>query len=312
MMENTPMASAIVARRLFKKYKRNDVLSGVSFTVHSGSVTALLGLNGAGKSTLMRLICGIEPPDSGTVLIENTRLERVAQPVTSLGMLLSPEWIDGRLTCQGVLRVQAALLRRKMSVNDVEAALGTVELTGMRKKKVQDLSLGMRQRLAVAVALIGNPRILVLDEPVNGLDPAGVRWLRDFLRDFAERGGTVLISSHLISEVSLIASDVIVLDKGTILFTGKIDELAGRTEKHVVFSADSGATTEQLVSGFNSVGYSAEMTRTGEGVVQGISSSEVFKLASHNGFVLSSLEEVSESLEGIYLSMVGHGDAKKE
>lgn len=287
-----------------KAYGRHLALNHVSFNVPSGSITALLGPNGAGKSSLMRIICGISAPSSGGILLSGERLQQLPTPVSYIGALLSSDWLDTRLTCEQIMRVQAHLLRLQDIPAAVEYLLGKVGLADSRKKKVKHLSLGMRQRLAVAVAMLGEPKVLILDEPVNGLDPQGVRWLRLLLHDFRDQGGTILISSHLIAEVQLIATDVVVINQGSIKFSGKIEDIqlsSAATQFECLHIQDLETFVSYLRQDYPSVHFAREEESY---IAYGINPETIFSVASHHGVVLKKLLERKPSLEDMYFGII--------
>lgn len=198
------------------------VLDDVSFVARPGRVTAFLGPNGAGKSTTLRAILGIDHLDAGTALVGGRPFSRHAQPLRAVGALLSPDSAHPARTARGHLRVVAA--SNGLPRGAVERAIALVGLGDTVDLPAGQMSLGMRQRLGLATALIGDPAVLILDEPHNGLDTGAIRWLRDVLRRLADNGRTVLISSHLMAEVERIADDVVVLDQGRVQAA---DTLAG-------------------------------------------------------------------------------------
>ncbi|QLQ11614.1 MAG: ATP-binding cassette domain-containing protein [Nocardioidaceae bacterium] len=211
---------------LTKTYGRFTALQDVSFTARPGRVTGFLGPNGAGKSTTMRVMVGLTPATSGSVTVAGRRFADLPNPGLEVGVLLDASAQHAGRTGREVLTIAVATmgLPRKR----VEEMLSLVGLTPTEAdRRVRDYSLGMRQRLGIATALAGDPDLLILDEPANGLDPAGIRWMRDLLRGFADRGGTVLLSSHLLGEIEVIADDIVVIGNGRIVAQGtKADLLA--------------------------------------------------------------------------------------
>lgn len=218
----------IVVEELTKKYGGFTAVDHVSFTVEPGSVTGFLGPNGAGKSTAMRMMVGLTPSSDGHATILGRRYAQIPNPGRHVGVLLDASaQHDGR-TGREVLALGAML----MGLEDrrVDEMLEVVGLTPEEaKRRVGNYSLGMRQRLGIAHALLGEPSVLVLDEPANGLDPAGIHWMRSLLRSFAERGGTVFLSSHLLHEVEVIADQLLVIGRGKIVAEGSKDELLSQS-----------------------------------------------------------------------------------
>jgi ABC-2 type transport system ATP-binding protein len=196
----------------------------VSFTAQPGRVTGFLGPNGAGKSTTMRVMVGLTPPTSGSATVLGRRYADLPNPGREVGVLLDASAQHAGRTGRETLRIAALTMGLPMS--RVDEMLETVSLTPTEAgRRVKNYSLGMRQRLGIATALIGDPEVLILDEPANGLDPAGIRWMRDLLTGFAQKGGTVLLSSHLLHEIEVIADDLVVIGQGKIVAQGTKAEL---------------------------------------------------------------------------------------
>jgi ABC-2 type transport system ATP-binding protein len=209
----------ITIQGLTKRYGTTLAVDDVTFTADEGRVTGFLGPNGAGKSTTLRVMVGLTRPDSGTATISGRRYVDLPNPGLEVGVLLDASAQHAGRTGREIL----SLAQRIMGLprNRVEEMLETVSLTPAEaSRRVGDYSLGMRQRLGIATALIGDPEVLILDEPANGLDPAGIRWMRDLLRGYADRGGTVLLSSHLLHEIEVIADDIVMIGLGHIVSMG--------------------------------------------------------------------------------------------
>ncbi|WBB82221.1 ABC transporter ATP-binding protein [Micromonospora sp. WMMD882] len=214
----------ITVENLTKRYGGHTAVEDVSFTCQPGTVTGFLGPNGAGKSTTMRMICGLTPPTSGSATVDGVPYRRLPNPGRRIGVLLDASAQHAGRTGRETLTLAA----RTMGVDParVPATLDMVGLNAVAaKRRVGAYSLGMRQRLGLAHALLGDPRILILDEPANGLDPEGIFWMRGLLRDFADRGGTVLLSSHLLREVEAVADRLVVIGGGRVVAQGDRDEL---------------------------------------------------------------------------------------
>jgi ABC-2 type transport system ATP-binding protein len=214
----------IIVDSLTKTYGGFTAVDQVSFRAQPGRVTGFLGPNGAGKSTTMRILVGLTPASSGTATVLGRRYADLPNPGREIGVLLDASAQHAGRTGREIL----TLAQRTMRVpsDRVDEMLDLVSLTPTEAgRRVRDYSLGMRQRLGIATALIGDPEVLVLDEPANGLDPAGIRWMRDLLRGFANRGGTVLLSSHLLHEIEVIADDLVVIGNGRIVAAGTKGEL---------------------------------------------------------------------------------------
>ncbi|PSL02124.1 ABC-2 type transport system ATP-binding protein [Haloactinopolyspora alba] len=209
---------------LTKRYGQLTAVDEVSFTAEPGRVMGFLGPNGAGKSTSMRMMVGLSEPTSGTAHILGRRFGELPNPGREVGVLLDASAQHGGRTGREILSLAAGTMGLPKAWGD--AALERVSLTPEEaRRRVGNYSLGMRQRLGIAVALIGDPDVLILDEPANGLDPAGIRWMRDLLRGFANDGGTVLLSSHLLHEIEVIADDILVIGNGRIVARGTKEQL---------------------------------------------------------------------------------------
>jgi ABC-2 type transport system ATP-binding protein len=214
----------ITLQNLTKTYGGFTAVDDVSFTARAGRVTGFLGPNGAGKSTAMRIMVGLTPPTSGSALIDGRPFADLPNPGLDVGVLLDASAQHAGRTGREILAVAA----RTMGLPRVrvEEMLHRVSLTEEEaERRVRNYSLGMRQRLGIAAALLGDPAVLILDEPANGLDPAGIRWMRDLLRDYADQGGTVLLSSHLLHEIEVVADDLVVIGNGRIVAEGTKEEL---------------------------------------------------------------------------------------
>jgi ABC-2 type transport system ATP-binding protein len=214
---------AVSCRALTKRYGDLLAVDGVTFSLERGTVTGFLGPNGAGKTTTLRLLLGLAEPTAGEAFVFGRRYEELDQPIDRVGAVL--ESGDFHPARSGRDHLRTLGLAAGLSLGRVEKVLELVELTGAAGRRVRTYSLGMRQRLGLAAALLGDPELLILDEPANGLDPAGVRWLRTFLQAFAAQGRTVLVSSHLLAEVTQTVDRVVIIDRGRLLANGRLDEL---------------------------------------------------------------------------------------
>lgn len=210
---------------LTKHYGRQVAIEDVTFTARPGRVTGFLGPNGAGKSTTLRILVGLDRATSGSALINGAPYQALAQPLRTVGSML-----DGAFPLperRGIDHLRWIAQSNHIGLSRVREVLDTVGLTGAARTRVRKYSLGMKQRLSLAAALLGEPSILVLDEPVNGLDPEGIRTVRTFLRAYAEEGRTVVLSSHLMGEAAATVDDVVIINKGRIVATGTLDEVVG-------------------------------------------------------------------------------------
>ncbi len=221
-------APVVSVSSLTKRYGEVVAVEDLTFSLAPGSVTGFLGPNGAGKSTTLRLLLGLAEPTSGEARVFGRRYRDLDEPARRVGAVLeSNDFHPGR-SGRDHLRVLA--LAADLPPGRVVEVLELVELAGAATRRVGTYSLGMRQRLGLAGALLGDPELLVLDEPANGLDPAGVHWLRAFLRGFADQGGTVVISSHVLAEVAQTVDEVVIIDRGRLLAMARLDELSERGE----------------------------------------------------------------------------------
>ena len=248
---------------LSKRYGSQLAVDGVSFRCEPGTITGFLGPNGAGKSTTLRMICGLTPPTAGTTSVLNTSYRKLPNPGRQVGVLLDASAQHSGRSGREVLRLTADVLgvdRRR-----VPELLDRVGLPkNAAKKRVGNYSLGMRQRLGIAQALLGEPEVLILDEPANGLDPEGIFWMRELLRDFADRAGTVLLSSHLLREIEVIADDLVVIGDGKIVAQGAKSELLAATGT-LVRAVDPEALTDGLAAAGLAASAAADGSLAGRG-----------------------------------------------
>jgi ABC-2 type transport system ATP-binding protein len=238
----TDDGAVVTVSSLTKRFGEIVAVDDLTFSLRRGTVTGFLGPNGAGKTTTLRLLLGLAEPTAGEALLFGRRYRDLDQPARRVGAVLeSTDFHPGR---SGRDHLRALALAAKIPPARVEEVLELVELATAAERRVKTYSLGMRQRLGLATALLGDPELLILDEPANGLDPAGIHWLRRFLRRFAEQGRTVLVSSHMLAEAAQTVDDVVIIDHGRLVTTGRLDELTedGRTLEDV-FLALTGAAS---------------------------------------------------------------------
>ncbi len=282
---------------LSKRYGSQLAVDGVSFRCEPGTITGFLGPNGAGKSTTLRMICGLTPPTAGTTSVLDTSYRKLPNPGRQVGVLLDASAQHSGRSGREVLRLTADVLgidRRR-----VPELLDRVGLPkGAAKKRVGNYSLGMRQRLGIAQALMGEPEVLILDEPANGLDPEGIFWMRELLRDFADRAGTVLLSSHLLREIEVIADDLVVIGDGKIVAQGAKSELLAATGT-LVRAVDP----EALTDGLAAAGLAATAAADGSLLVEA-EPETVGRLAAELGLALIELRPADGGgLEQLFLSL---------
>jgi ABC-2 type transport system ATP-binding protein len=289
----------IEATALTKRYGSKTAVDGISFTVKPGLVTGFLGPNGAGKSTTMRLIVGLDRPTSGSVTVDGQRYVDLKSPLHEVGVLLDAKAVHTGRSALNHLRAMAAThgIPRKR-VDEV------IDLTGLQSvanKRVGGFSLGMGQRLGIAAALIGDPGILILDEPVNGLDPEGVIWVRTLARQLAAEGRTVFLSSHLMSEMAQTADHIIVLGRGRIIADAPVAEILARaTGKAVVVKSPDAARLANLLA---SPSVTVATTAPDALSVTGLDAAAIGELAAKSNVVLHELTPQEASLEEAYLEL---------
>jgi ABC-2 type transport system ATP-binding protein len=291
---------AVEIRDLYKRFGSVAAVKGLSFDAEAGRVTGFLGPNGAGKSTTLRALLGLVRPSGGTATFGGRRYDQLERPTSHVGALLEDTAFHPGRTARNHLRVLA--VAGEHPAGRVEEVLATVELTGAADRRVGGYSLGMRQRLAIAAALLGDPQVLILDEPTNGLDPPGISWMRGLLREQAANGRAVLVSSHLLAEVAQSVDDVVVIAKG---------ELRGHGPLEAVLGGDDGPATE--VSARDSERLALALERRGHNVeragerlfVTGTTPEQVGEVAAEERVALSLLAPRARSLEAAFLALTG-------
>ena len=289
----------IVAEGLTKRYGDKTAVDGIDFAVQPGKVTGFLGPNGAGKSTTMRMIVGLDRPTSGRVTLDGREYRSMRSPLTEVGILLDAKAVHTGRSARSHLRAMAATHGIPRSrVDEV------IEITGLQSvagKRAGGFSLGMGQRLGIAAALLGDPRTLILDEPVNGLDPEGVRWVRQFVRAQAAEGRTVLLSSHLMSEMSQTADHVIVLGRGRVLADAGIDEIVRAWTRTTVLVRSPRAA--ELANALAAADVTVSSGADGVLEVTGLTAAAIGDTAARAGIPLHELTPRSGSLEDAYLAL---------
>ena len=287
----------ITVSHLTKRYGDRTAVDDLSFTVTAGRVTGFVGPNGAGKSTTMRMMVGLTRPDEGEVRYDGVRYTDLRHPARLVGIVLDPRCMHPGHTARNHLRAMAAM--SDIPAARVDEVLGDVGLESAADQRAGGFSLGMRQRLALAGALLGDPQVLLLDEPSNGLDPDGIRWLRHHLTDFAQRGGSVFVSSHLIGELSMFADDLVVLGGGRLLAAETVEAITARQAATVVAETPSPAELARVLAG-------PHITIETDGdrlAVRGATKATVSQLAFEHGIRLVELSEIAPSLEETLLDM---------
>lgn len=292
----------IQTENLTKRYGGKTVVDNLSITVRPGIVTGFLGPNGAGKSTTMRMILGLEDPSSGTATIGGARYRDIATPLRTVGAMLDAGWVHPKRSGRDHLRWVAA--SNGLPASRVDEVLDTVGLSGAGSKRAGQYSLGMRQRLGLATALLGDPQYYIFDEPVNGLDPEGIVWIRQIMRRLASQGRTVLVSSHLLSEMALTADHLLVIAQGRLIADTTVTEFV---------SEHSGGSVRvrardyaNLVPALERLGGTAAVQQEPIGdvlIVNGLTVEEIGETAAASGTIVFEITQERGSLEDAFMSM---------
>jgi ABC-2 type transport system ATP-binding protein len=289
----------IEAIHLTKRYGATVAVDDLSFQIKPGQVTGFLGPNGAGKTTTMRMITGLDAPTAGSVTLNGEAYRDLAAPLTEVGALLDAKALHGGRSACNHLRVLAA--SNGLPDSRVDEVLRIVGLRDVAARRAGGFSLGMGQRLGIAAALLGDPGILIFDEPVNGLDPEGIVWVRTFMRELAAEGRTVLVSSHLMSEMALTADHLLVIGKGRLIAAAAMREFIDQSSEQSVLvrSGDDEALARRITE----LGGTVERAAGGGLDVSGIPSGAVGKVAYAAGIIVSELTPRRASLEEAFMEM---------
>ncbi|MER6662976.1 ABC transporter ATP-binding protein [Amycolatopsis japonica] len=290
----------IEAAGLTKRYGKTLAVNDLSFSVAAGEVTGFLGPNGAGKSTTMRMILGLDNPTSGQVRIGGKLYRELKDPLRTVGALLDAKWVHPNRSARAHLRWMAK--SNKIAESRVDEVLEIVGLTSVAGKRAGGFSLGMSQRLGIAAALLGDPEVLLFDEPVNGLDPEGILWIRKFMHRLADEGRTVFVSSHLLSEMALTASHLVVIGKGRLISQSSTEDFVARAAENTVKvrSPQLPALRTALTQA------SAQVTDADRAiVVSGLDSDKIGEIAAANQIVLHELSPQTGSLEQAFMQITG-------
>jgi ABC-2 type transport system ATP-binding protein len=287
-------------RDLSKRFGRVQAVKGLTFDIDAGRVTGFLGPNGAGKSTTLRALLGLVRPTGGTATFDGRLYEELERPSTRVGAVLEDAAFHPGRTGRNHLRVMA--VTGEHPPERVDAVLADVGLTQAADRRVKGYSMGMRQRLAIATALLGDPEVLILDEPTNGLDPPGIAWMRGLLREQADRGRAVLVSSHLLAEVAQSVDDVVVISHGELKARGPLEQVLGGDGGPVteVRSQDN----ERLVAALTARGLAVQIDG-GALLVPGATTEQVGVVAGDEGIYLTGLTPRSRSLEQAFFALTG-------
>ncbi|MFC6353163.1 ABC transporter ATP-binding protein [Rothia nasimurium] len=286
-------------RNLTKTYGPKTAVNDISFTVPNGRVTGFLGPNGAGKSTTMRMLVGLEKPSKGSALVDGQPYRSLKSPLTSVGALLDAKAMHpGR---NGAAHLRSLALTHGIPKSRVDEVIEMTGLAAVSKKKVKGFSLGMGQRMGIAAALLGDPQNVILDEPVNGLDPEGVIWVRNLARHLASEGRAVLISSHLMSEMSQTADDLIVIGRGRLLANCSMEDfLKIGDENKVLVRTDARDT---FATALNEAGHTFTALETDGLMVEQADARDLARLAQGVGVLLHELTPQKSTLEQVYMNM---------
>ena len=290
----------IIAHELEKKYGPHTALDNVRVRVEAGSIVGFVGPNGAGKSTTLRIIAGLESADSGTSEIDGERSGRLSSPWSKMGTLLDRQGVNGELTA--VRAVRALGEAYGVPSSEMEEILDTVDLMHAKNRKVKTFSLGMKQRLNLALALIAHPDYLLLDEPMNGLDPDGIMWLREFFGSFRDEGGGILLSSHTLTEVEAVADEIVVIKEGRTVWTGSTDRMSGASGS-VVAADDNVRLVDVLRRREYEFSSDSDLVH-----VAAVEPGTLGRVLYEEGVVVTHLTEERTSLEQLYLSLKGNGE----
>jgi ABC-2 type transport system ATP-binding protein len=289
----------IEAHHLTKRFGQTLAVDDLSFALQPGSVTGFLGPNGAGKTTTMRMIVGLDAPTRGTVTIGGRRYRDLDEPLRQVGVLLDAKAVHGGRSARAHLRCVAA--SNHIPMRRVDEVLGLVGLDAVAQRRTAGFSLGMGQRLGIATALLGDPGILIFDEPVNGLDPEGIIWVRNLLKHLAGEGRTVLVSSHLMSEMAQTADRLLVIGRGRLISDSSVEDFVARSAHRSVLVRSPGA--DALAAALATAG--ARVDRPGPGTlkVSGVEAPAVGELAARHGLVLHELTPQCPSLEEAFMEL---------
>ncbi len=291
--------TTLLIEHLTKRFGATLAVDDLSFTVRPGVVTGFLGPNGSGKSTTMRALLGLIRPTAGTATFDGHRYADLVDPARHVGALLEADAFHPARSGRNHLRVLAAAAG--IPRGHLDEVLEVVGLTDAADRAVGGYSLGMRQRLGLAAALLGDPEVLLLDEPANGLDPRGVRWLRDLLRHHAGRGATVLVSSHLLAEMALIAEEVVVIRAGRLVTHDRVDAITGAADGAGVLVRTP--QVHQLATALQQAGADLTTGPDGQLLVRALDAPTVGRLARDAGIELHELTPRTASLEDAFLEL---------
>jgi ABC-2 type transport system ATP-binding protein len=300
MIEKKVGEIMIQLTNLTKKYGDKIVVNNISLNINSGIVTGFLGPNGAGKTTTMRIILGLAKPTSGSISIAGKTYVSLEKPLEKVGAMIDSNTIDTRLTPWQYLSIISTATG--ININRVDEILTLVGLQEVTNKKVSEFSFGMKQRLGIAVALLGNPDTVILDEPFNGLDVDGIHWLRTLIKDLAKQGKSVLVSSHLLGEVQEVANRIIVLARGELITDMGIEEM--KKESIQAYSQVRSSNTSKLKGILEIEGAKVEMFESSALHVREMEAMQIGEIAFENGIRIYELMKFQPSLEQLFSELV--------
>lgn len=292
------LGAAIEVHGLSKHFGPITAVKGLEFTVQPGRVTGFLGPNGAGKTTTLRMLLGLVHPSSGTATIGGSRYADLPDPVRQVGAVLEATSFHPSRRARAHLTMMA--IASGLELARVDAVLGLVDLGGDAKRKVGGFSMGMRQRLELAGALLGDPGVLILDEPSNGLDPQGIAWLRQFLRYLASQGRTVLVSSHLLAEMAQTVDDVIIVSQGEVRAQGPLSTLTAQARSSMRVRTPE---PDRLAAAAQAAGFSPRRMAPDVVVVDGATPQRLGPLLASQQVVVYELVQESQGLEALFLNL---------
>jgi ABC-2 type transport system ATP-binding protein len=297
------MAPSLLVESLTKRFRAVTAVDNLSFSAQPGAVTGLIGPNGSGKSTTMRAALGLIRPDSGRVLVDDQSYRQLSHPLSAVGAVLDADAVNPGLS--GPAHLRWLCRSQGIGTERVEPLLELVDLRGAAERRVATYSLGMRQRLGIAAALVGDPGVLIFDEPMNGLDPEGMVWLRRFLRELAGEGRVVLLSSHLMGELEGLADRLVIINDGRLVADTTVSQLLGRaTSTAVIVHTEQPVPVTAVLAKAG-----AAITSTGGDTleVEGLPADRVARILSEHGLPLHGLGTRRATLEGVYLALTGIG-----
>ena len=302
-----PRSGTIEVRGLTKSFGRVHAVRQLDFTVEPGRITGFLGPNGAGKTTTLRMLLGLVSPTAGTATIDGRLYRDIPDPIRSVGAVLEATSFHPSRRARSHLKMVA--LAAGIELSRIDVVLDLVGLTADAKRKVNGYSLGMRQRLELATALLGDPGVLILDEPSNGLDPQGIAWLREFLRHLANEGRTVLVSSHLLAEMAQTVDDVVILSQGQLRAQGPLSDLVAQAYSSMRVRSPE---IDRLAEVVQRAGLNPRRVGVDEVIVDGTGPEQLGPILATNQVVIYGMAQESQNLESLFLELttsVGSSEA---